>query len=54
MMEESMNELESKFGLQQDHSFNAPSTGKETAASILQSKEDRREDMRLNKMAKQA
>jgi hypothetical protein len=52
MMEENMNELESKFGLSQDHSFTAPTTGKETAASILQSKEDRREDMRLNKMAK--
>ena len=35
MMEESMNELESKFGLSQEQSYVAPSTGKETAASIL-------------------
>jgi len=35
MMEESMNELESKYRLSQDQSYVAPSTGKETAASIL-------------------
>ena len=48
-----MNELESKFGLSQDQStLIAPSNSKETAADKLHSKEDRRDDMRLNKMAK--
>ena len=55
MMELNMNEVERKFGLESsEQSFMAPSSGKESAAQVLQNKEDRREDMRLNKMAKQA
>lgn len=49
-----MYEVDRKFGLDYEQSFIGPSTGKETAAQALQNKEDRREDLRLNKMAKQA
>ena len=51
-MEKNMVEVGNKFGLEQDY---VPiQVVKADAAQALQNKEDRRDDIRLNKMAKQA